>query len=288
MKFQRGDAPLAGEEQLEKGTAWFRAAQYELSLDDAVPVVKPVATITIEWYDPWRPNPPAKQPYRPEDYQWSPHTHLAHLSVESKEEVLEFYNRWGPLGLWTISIYRDRHPFTVTGIPAPRRPFGVEPLAPEIQGWFLPPDADRNALAHQEPLEFFKDAAEEYKQWLEALKRARTDPDEATRFSWKAGQVLAECRPLPWSPWRQTKDGRWINGERWALVWSFPSLLSFCYLRTVLDLIQGGLGFRQCANRRCGRFFLPGHPRQVYCSVLCHNAENVRRCRERKRSERLP
>lgn len=289
------DSP--GKSALERGVGWFHAAGYELALDDGVPVVRPVAGANVEWYNPWPAEesakrsvkqpvkPLAKQPHRPKDHRWSPHTHLAHLDPSREEEALEFYNRWGPLGLWTLPTYRDRRPFTAEGVPAPKRPMEEGLLAPAIAGWFRPPDAGRDALAHQEPLEFFEDAAERYQDWLGRLERAKTDRDAATSAAWEAAAMLTDCRPLLWSPWQQ-EDGRWQKGERWTLAWSFPSLLSFCYLRTVLDLVQEGLGFRQCANRRCGRFFLPSHPRQVYCSVLCHNCENVRRSYNKKRAAR--
>jgi len=284
-EFELPDYPQ--ESVLEKGRRWFRASRYELALDEGVPVVRPVAGAIFEWYDPWQPEPPAKQPHGPEDHRWSPHTHLAHLNPESEEEALEFYNRWGPLGLWTLPTYRDRRPLTAEGVPAPGRPMGEGLLALAIAGWFRPPDAGRNALAHQEPLEFFQDAAREYQRLLKAQEEAKTDPDAATRFAWEAERMLTDCHPLLWSPWRQ-ESGRWVKGERWTLAWSFPSLLSLCYLRTVLDLVQGGLGFRQCANRRCGRFFLPTNPKQEFCSLTCQVAERVRRCRERKKAQPLP
>lgn len=259
---------------LEKGRYWFRAARYELTLDEGAVVVRPAAGVGVEQYDPWQAKPPGEQPHGPEGHRWSPHTHLAHLDPQSEEEALEFYNRWGPLGLWAVPSYKDRSPFRKDGLPAPERPMKKGFLAPEIQGWFSPPDAARNRLAHQEPLEFFEDEAREYQEWLKRLERAKADPDAATSAAWEAAAMLTGCHPRPWPPLRE-KDGK----GKWALAWSFSSLLSFCYLRTVLTLVQEGSAFRQCANRRCGRLFLPTNPKQEFCSLTCQVAERVRRYR---------
>lgn len=298
------------ENPLEKGRYWFRAVEYEFAQDDGVWVVRSKAGATIEWYDPWAVNPPAKQPREPNDNEWSPHTALARLDTDLarlarrdptkweqwEREVLQFYKNWGPLGLWAVPQFRNRTPFTDEGL-APERPVEEGFMAPEISGWFRPPDAGGNRLAHQEPLEFFEDAVEEYQEALKAQQREKegADPIAATEFVLAAEDMLVYCHPVLRSPWErrvvQKPTGElsveWARGERWTLAWSFPSLLAFIYLRTVLDVVQDNIGFRQCANQRCRRFFRPEKPNKVYCCRHCQVAERVRRHRAKLLTGRL-
>ncbi|MDR9755788.1 MAG: hypothetical protein RJR35_03445 [Thermoanaerobacterales bacterium] len=55
-----------------------------------------------EWYQPTEYRSPEIRPNKPKDWNIAPHLHLANLNLEKQDEILEFVNCWGLLGLWNV------------------------------------------------------------------------------------------------------------------------------------------------------------------------------------------
>jgi|SRR5918995_1490158 predicted RNA-binding Zn ribbon-like protein len=146
---------------------------------------------------------------------------------------------------------------------------------------------------------------EELADWI-AIERGRIDAVESARSRLAEVRDLrsevrgllyahAESRPLPVAPRRR------LNGLSEAAA-SFPMLRPSGKLEvgyTAADRFEvfagviarsaikicsaGGRSLSVCRAPSCGMFYVPGHPRQRWCSSECGNRARVARHAERRR-----
>lgn len=232
MQGEQGEKP--------RGNLWWRC-NFELVKDGPLWVIRPVVDSFVEFYLPLTAGEaPSKQPARPDDeaQNWAPHVSLAR--VRNEKEALAFANKWGLLGLWAVERYRDFIPDGARNWYEWELPSGSKPLFASL-------------LRHQEPLEAFLAAVEDFQTWLDNLQKEQAEGSYGNH-------VLPGCLP---------RFGYDATSQRWSLDWEFNSLLEAIYLRTALDMAGKDFGFRRCA--KCNRYFLAGQPKDRFCSYRCQN-----------------
>lgn len=268
--------------------AWFRL-QYELVEEEGITYIaatdKPFDPQN-GWYQPLDYVPPKKQPARPKGWEDWPHLHLARLKVENPEEVLQFVNRWGLLGLWNVRDYKDWSPLGESETYQVRGKKGVfeayfsmHYINPAYEGRRGPYNLHR----YREPLAAFQEAVEKFQRFValahgekpEGYRHApKTPQDRKSEAQDILNRYLADCSPVTWYIAKPQ--------EQWATYWQAPSLLHCCYLLVWLDL-TGLREYRKCQHKPCNRFFLSTRPNVDYCSLRCY--ENAKRLRNYYRKQ---
>ncbi|MDK2887922.1 MAG: hypothetical protein PWP72_800 [Thermoanaerobacter sp.] len=283
----RPDAPAGSHVLPVQATAWFRL-EYELTEENGIAYITATDRPFDAWYQPLDVPPLTKQPHRPEGWQQWPHMHLARLNTKSPEEILEFVNRWGLLGLWNIPGYcewtpwlqEEYEPYQTKGVKLFHEAwFSKHYINPAYEGRRGPYNLHR----YREPLEAFIDAAQEFQMFValangekpEGYRHAPKSPeDRKSEAQDILNRYLADCRPVTWYIAKLK--------EQWHTHWQAPSLLHCCYLLVWFDL-TGLREYRRCRHRPCGGFFVATRPNVDYCSTRCY--ENAKRLRHHYRSK---
>jgi hypothetical protein len=229
----------------------------------------------VEWgrerreYGTWE----GKLPYQPkarEGTEWPPHLALARLNLQDEAAVVQFCSLYGLLGLRYIPKWKNRVPFL-----ANERP--VKSIFGTLSGWYNYPAPEpkppnwHHVQTFCEPLDLFREAAQEYQEACCLIEKVReAPPEKAQSFAFDAENTmigyLGGCTPRP-----IFQNGRWLLG------YQFRSLLEACYFRLLLDLTEGASGFRRCGNPKCNRFFLARYEKDTYCCKLCRKQATVDR-----------
>lgn len=242
------------ESPLERGNFWWRC-RFEIVKDEGIPVIRPVLDSTVDFYSPLKDGSrPKRQIQYPDDKSqlWAPHAHLARVNTE--DEILEFVNHWGLLGLWKMKRYAkaDFMPERDT----------IKPMFDyEHSKWYLWnfPDGVKPAfpteVCHQEPLSEFMAAADNYKEWLRNLTYSREE-------GMNSAYSIPGCSP------NIIFDA---SNNRWELLWSYENLLAAIYLSTAIGCAGGEYGFKSCKHKKCGKPFLAKHEGDQFCSTRCQN-----------------
>lgn len=262
----------------EAYSVWYRG-RYRVIEDEGVPVVAPDPEVSLEGYDPIEEAPPLSiRPRRREEHFQTPHLHLAYLGgldPLTEQDVLNFANRWGLLGLWRVEEYRLFVP-TLARMKQLSGGGDSKGIVIRLDGspcsrWY-----GGYGQPNQEPLEAFAQAAQDFRVALDMA----TEVTSQRNHYWQMVEVAARlrldgCRMVPF-----------FRLGRWRLAWQYPSLLHALRLRAILDL-TGGTGLRRCKRRRCGMLFIPPAnttgPTAEYCSDACRESEKKARQRANQR-----
>lgn len=282
-KLRRPYQPTGSDVPPVRATSWFRL-QYELVEKEGITYIaatdKPFDPQN-GWYQPLDYASPKQQPTWPEEWEGWLHLHLARLKAGNSEEVLQFVNRWGLLGLWNVRDYKDWSPWGESETYQVKGKKGVYEayfsrhyVNPVYEGRREP---EYKLHWYREPLEAFRWAVEEFQRFV-ALAHGekpegypyapKTPQDRKSEAQDILNRYLADCSPVTWYIARPK--------EEWVTFWRAPSLLHCCYLLVWLDL-TALREYRRCLHQRCGGFFIPTRSNEDYCSVRCY--ENAKRLR---------
>ncbi len=271
--------------ELIRGSQWFRTSSYtikEIPYKITLPLnitevftIKTIVTNTDEpvtMYDPLKFVPPEKKPKKSlsEEHLWGPHVHLMNLDLEDENEILIFVHRWGLLGLWREDSYKNLPPDEFPPYPPDTfSPLVKQQLAAlskkeiwynvEKKGPSIPYE-----LRWAEPLAYFKQAARDFQEMVKILKEADPLSEDNKQISAnldannKLQEILQGVSPKAY-----------IHKGEGKLFWHYDSLYKAIYLLTALEWTAGKYGFRRCAYKKCGGFFVPKTDRDIYCSTSC-------------------
>lgn len=256
-------------------TAWF---QLDYSLEEKGGIFYIVAKENSrpEYYQPLEAQPPKnkkgrpyKQPHYPEGWNELPHIHLARINTEKTEDILEFVNRWGLLGLWRVEKYRE-WPWPLHVDSKKQSIYQGKPLEGKFLKCYINPTFENKKSEFyphrfQEPLPVFIEAVKEFQDLFTLLEGDVNQKSEAQDL---LNKYIRECYPVAWHITEPK--------EQWISHWQTPSLLHACYLLTWLDLIAV-CKYRRCKYYHCQKIFIVKHPGEEYCSFRCK--ENAKRFR---------
>lgn len=241
-------------------TSWYRT-QYKF--EEKVRFNYIVATEGIqkeEWYQPFNVEIPEKQPCHPNEWNTIPYIHLARLNVEKPEDILDFVNRWGLLGLWKVKEYCEWPRPWLADLES--KPLHIDKnFKIAFSGHYINNKFKGKSyyLRFQEPVAAFARAAKEYQYMYDLLKGDVDQKSEAEGFF---NKYLSDCFPVTW----------YI--DKWTTHWQTPSLLHTCYLLLWTDVLALRK-YRRCQNQRCNKIFLLSRRGEDYCSFRCK--ENAKR-----------
>ena len=255
------------EDAFQGSTKWFRI-KYEITEQEGVQVISAQSGSEVEWFDPLTFFVPSRRPRGEyEQVEFSPHTALARLNCKNENEILDFVNQWGLLGLWRVPDYQEADTLKHKD----KNIFSKE--KPSI--WFHHPHKTKQHR-WQEPLKIFIEAAEEYQKLFSEIEYLSDIGEEEKSkailsITFKLNSQLNGIRPgISWNE----------KGEQFA-IWQFSSLYAAIHLQTYLNLLEGRF-FRRCKHKKCRRFFVTTHPENQYCSDFCRTSYLVQSHRIRQ------
>ncbi len=259
-----------------------------------------------------------RQPLMASEPGIGPHEHLARINLADEDEILNFANRWGLLGLWEVSRYKKWQPtalFLGAGQKSKessetpqededsRCQPGVFSGKPQESPWF-----GRGGLYdRQEPVPAFQRAAWDYQQLVNRIAEFREIKDaeqrqeaaqtiingfDGEKFPFFQDSTVSDRVPgLDLLAGEETVSPQitWDEGTRaWLFGWKYRSLLHAIYFNAFLDMVErkeSGGGFSRCKNNACKRLFIAIKTNQKYCSRRCEKAQTTRKLRERRKKE---
>jgi hypothetical protein len=262
-------------------TAWF-SLQYQVRDNRDGLFLSAIRDSKPEWYQPMEYRLPEKRPNKPEGWNVAPHLHLANLNITKQDEILEFVNRWGLLGLWKV----EGEGWGFSGWPWPY--VGGKPRMyqeglfgdKEFSFWYINPYYENKKSGYylhryREPLDAFIMAAKRFQEFIRLLNGTPNNKSEAQDI---ANYYLLDCHPVAWYAAKPE--------ESWKSHWQIPSLLHACYLLTLFDLCALR-SYRVCKHKPCSRIYLAKRDNQLYCSDNCqNNAKQYRDYHSKKRSKK--
>jgi hypothetical protein len=190
------------------------------------------------------------------------------INVENVDEILNFVNTWGLLGLLRVNKYSE-----AAVLPGKILSVGLE--REQFSRWYeyLPVNAGK--LRWMEPLQIFKQAASDYQTLFKELEYARNavkEPDSIVNTELIFKQMLSGITVRP----------RWDNITRdWTMDWEFKSLLDLIYLRTLLDFQNKS--FARCIREGCSKVFVNTKSSNQFCSDQCKSRHYVEQKRKREK-----
>jgi hypothetical protein len=286
---------------------WFRS-QYELIEVNGVIFISPIANNGIDYYDPFKEKPLEYLPKTKKEHLEScPHVALARINLKDNEEILEFVNKWGLLGLWEIPKFLQCD-------------FKLNQYKFNIDEIFEHPHK-RGKAAKREPLHLFIQAASEYQNYISkytqyeeglgnlSLSKEKHDKilddlsNEEGIDSQKVIKKIALKQKVSEQQiqnvikiyissqllttnlneyLRNSSPQSYFSGSpaKNKSGWYFNSLLSAIYLKTSLDK-----PFRHC--EWCSELFISNNPINKYCSVRCGNNRRQKELNIKQRKQEL-
>lgn len=241
-------------------TEWFRSS-YKLEKRGHIYYINSEEGSKVEKYSP-NVDPLEKQPQYPKEWKTMPHIHLARLDIRKPEEVLDFVNRWGLLGLWRVKGYSE-WPWPRYKDPEEKPLYYDRHFKVVFSEHYLKHGDLNNGknyyLCFQEPLPAFIDAAKEFQFMSNLLNGNADDKSEAEEI---ISKYIKDIRPVVWYLTEPK--------EQWSTHWDSPSLLHTCYLHIWMDLMALRK-YRKCNHERCNSFFVVSRSDEEYCSYRCKN-----------------
>lgn len=251
-----------------KGTECFKGS-YEISSIGNLRIIRAKVGSSFNFYSPieFQGNFRNSQPKKREILE--PHTHLANVNLKKEEEIINFVNKWGLLGLWKDENFKIRNPFL-----APKKNLVEHPLGKPFSPYYLlstyyPKEKFSFLEKFCEPLELFEEAASQFQELYKMLSQEKS-PELIFHIVDSFKLEGAKTKPL----FNNKRD-------RWDFGWECNCLYHWCYLLSYLDLVEGSI-FKRCAFRSCSSFFSAFNPKAKYCSQTCK--ESAKKARQRKRS----
>lgn len=291
----------------EWSSKW-RKLSYTIENQEGIDVITAVYGSEEDWYDPLDFRFDNRPKYPEEIKHQDPGIALARINPNNYDDILEYANRWGLLGLWNVNRYRLAENLE------PRRRYATDYKSGKYSTWYNHP-RKRNMFSWQEPIRIFSAAVTEYQEILgelfdgdsdhnsipfgNNLNRAKVKSEHDIdcsegKASVEAGNDQLEYTEVPYISDADTKNqiNRFrlnfrINDymsqirpalswnyitQEWIPGWSFLSLLDAIYLLLFLNL-QANRYWRRCKRLTCHDFFLAGNPKAVYCSDTCANTQ---------------
>ncbi|WP_102347273.1 hypothetical protein [Bacillus sp. Marseille-P3661] len=274
---------------------WFRTQYHLVKDEDGVEFICTKGIETVDLYIPEDFHPEDKiAPYRELHMKSTPYVALARLDLDDNEQILEFANTWGLLGLWNVTKYNQGDDVLK------RYKFRINEIFED------PTKTGRNAK--REPLHLFIKAAKDFQEYLALLTKYRetqsnlllgqekiksiTDDIKKTVQEKQLSQLANKHKVSR----RVVENIVWLNSVQLQLTaerneilkgntspqyyistyniedqagWYFNSLLSYCFLKT------GEINFKRCEWRKCNKLFISKNPKSVHCSTACKNSKGT-------------
>lgn len=248
-------------------TSWFTMKNYRITERNGIQYLVAEGGTEPKHYQPFEANPPQKkerhgQPLYPEDWNCLPHVNLARLDVNKTEDVIEFANRWGLLGLWKVNDFKG---WSLPGDKPTGKPYSVHYINPDyLEGPYL---------YYQEPLVVFMLAVKKFQDMETFLEGNADDKSKAQDL---INRFIKDCHPTTWFIAKPR--------EQWVSHWETPSLLHTCYLLRWMDLISIK-EYKRCRHKTCRKVFPISRPNEMYCSTRCKENAKVNRHYHRMKKE---
>jgi hypothetical protein len=243
----------------EEAFGWasnWRKLKYKIEKVNGIECIVPIFKAEVEVYDPLKISNLSKRPKYPEKNNITPDIALARLDINDMEEIINFVNNFGLLGLWFHPDYSEAKDLEDIG--------GSTALnGIKYSNWYRHPHK-KGVYAWMEPLNMFICAASDYIRFLENItiseKTSELEESESilVHYFWKKQLKNVHIAPL--------KDKK-----TWVLGWEYQSLLSAIYLKVALNKQAGEL-IRKCRKKRCGKFFIADESENGFCSDVCKSA----------------
>lgn len=204
------------------------------------------------------------QPAVADSDDWPPHLALARLNLEDEKAIIRFTSRYGLLGLRYIPSWASKEPFMAESR-IHKNLFGQT-----ISDWYNVPSPENKppnwhpVKTFSEPLELFRNAAQEYQKNISLLVPVDDEAENLRNildFQYYAGDYLV-TKFLP----------QYEKGQK-LISFQSKSLLEYCYIRAVSDYTEGS--FRHCKRPQCNRIFIARYESDVYCSGQCRRSDTV-------------
>ncbi|TEB08627.1 hypothetical protein Psch_02193 [Pelotomaculum schinkii] len=267
----RPDSPKEEEFLPLQTTSWYHS-KYTLKENNGIVYLVAEGGTKPEPYQPLEAQPPKKnnrnsQPYYPEEWNCLPHINLARLDLNNQNDILDFVNRWGLLGLWEVKDYRYWSFWPYERFIMIHKD---NPVVKTFSYHYINPDfMDGRSRSHhqryREPLDAFIKAAQEYQNCITLLEGDADDKSDAQDL---LNKYISDCHPTAWYITEPK--------EQWTSHWQSPSLLHTCYLIRWMDLISLR-DYKRCKHKTCRKIFIAERPNERYCSFRCK--ENSKRLR---------
>jgi hypothetical protein len=236
--------------------SYWRKVVYKLEKVNGIECIVSDGRVEVTHYNPLSIEGLSKRPTNPEDNECSPEIALARLDTHNKQEIRNFVNNFGLLGLWYHPKYSQAEVLASIGDKSLMD-------GTRFSNWYHHP-RKRSTYAWMEPLEMFVIAARDYQEFINNVENVEKNDDKDTVLSvyvhsyWR--EQLKNIQTVP----------VWDN-EKWSLGWEYQSLLSALYLKVAINK-QAGKLIRRCRKRRCGKVFVSENPENGFCSETCKSA----------------
>ncbi|MEH7483337.1 hypothetical protein V7157_20190, partial [Neobacillus drentensis] len=233
--------------------SYWRKLKYKIEKVNGIECIVPIFKAEVESYDPLKINNLPKRPKYPEENDVTPDIALARLDLNNREEIINFVNEFGLLGLWFHPDYCEAKDLEDIGCSTSLN--GIK-----FSNWYRHPKK-RGVYAWMEPLSMFSCAASDYKRFLEKIAIAENTDELSSEsllvyYFWKKQLRNVHMAPL-------------LDKKQWVLGWEYQTLLSAIYLKLALNK-QAGKSIWKCRKKRCGKFFIADS--SGFCSDDCKSA----------------
>jgi len=167
---------VASQESRKEAFEWSSRWQhfsYEIKMQDGIEVICSVYGSEEIPYKPLKCEVSGNRPDRPkEQSKWGPAYALARLDTIKHDDILDFVNAWGLLGLWRVKRYQLADDID-WGLPV--RPTATNSLIEEYSTWYHHPHK-MGGYRWQEPVSIFLAAVNEFQEIIsEELLLKNTD-----------------------------------------------------------------------------------------------------------------
>ncbi|MBP1950041.1 hypothetical protein [Virgibacillus litoralis] len=294
----------------ENNSSWWKS-EYEITNIDGIEFIVQMKGGGRSEYDPLKYKIPKKRPeVQSGQLEIAPHIAFSRINPDNHEEILQFANTWGLLGLRKTTTYSDIN--TVSEI------FDKHNVAIEIHKI---DDLYKNKNKPQgerdrEPVIVFQEAIRKYKELINKIgneykdvgfKKGFRSKKELNKYMNEMIRIEDKTRNVPKKHKKRVEDIFTKKGQ--TLIpflhlneilkdvhpqvfpdivnhsiskgWRFDSLLSAIYLRLTMDW-EEGKEFIECTWRKCNRLFIPNRKDNQHCSDSCHNNDKTDRANQRK------
>ncbi len=215
---------------------WFRF-EYLIRIENEEKYIVATPGTESSDYNPLTCMPPVGRTIKKEDWNTTPYLHLARLNTDNENEINNFVNKWGPLGVSGMFL-KEEERFT----------------KPVIEYEELVKDFIQNTKEYQEIFSLIIQGVEE------------NNMDVLASATAKFNQHLKDCHPLLIP---ESVDGKGKSFKDWMEYWNAPTLLKKCYLLLWMNLKKN---HSRCKHSKCQLPFIKDIPNQKYCSLPCKNA----------------